>query len=85
METNEEIKRMFDGIRNPMFDLSDVGGEVVYIQYDPKSNNMLAGGCTNIGLIPQYKMEYDKGFTLDMNLQAFYEKIRESLMDENGK
>lgn len=40
-----------------------------------KNGYLIAGEVTNIGMIPEYKMKYDKDFSLDENLQEFYNYI----------
>lgn len=42
-----------------------------------KNGYLIAGGVTNAGMIPEYKMKYDKDFSLDKNLQEFYDYIEE--------
>lgn len=51
--------------------------EILYVDFDDEKNQIICGGCTNAGLIPEYDMDYDDDFSLDINLQALVEKLYE--------
>ena len=55
-------------------------GTVLGVDYDPSTNEMLAGGITNAGLAPEHRSDYDHSITLDENLQNFSEELMS--MDE---
>ena len=44
-----------------------------------RENDLIAGGCTNCGMIESYKHEIDDCFSFDENLQEFIEKIEEEM------
>jgi hypothetical protein len=59
-------------------------GEYVYIEY--RDGKIIAGGATNVGIIPEYEMDYDHDASVDSNLEALYDMMIEqnpSLLDES--
>lgn len=75
---NEAVKKQFDGMRSHTLEMPN--GTVLGIDYDPSTNEMLAGGITNAGLAPEHRSDYDHSITLDENLQNFSEELMS--MDE---
>ena len=75
---NEAVKKQFDGMRS--YTLEMPNGTVLGVDYDPSTNEMLAGGVTNAGLAPEHRSDYDHSITLDENLQNFSEELMS--MDE---
>lgn len=75
-QTPEMILQQVHSMRSNIMTLPN--DDYVYVDYDPETNELIAGGATNSGIIPRYRMEYDVDFSLDENLQALYDKIIES-------
>lgn len=75
---NEAVKKQFDGMRSHTLEMPN--GTVLGVDYDPSTNEMLAGGITNAGLAPELRSDYDHSITLDENLQNFSEELMS--MDE---
>lgn len=75
---NEAVKKQFDGMRSHTLEMPN--GTVLGVDYDPSTNEMLAGGITNAGLAPEHRSDYDHSITLDENLQNFSEELMS--MDE---
>lgn len=75
---NEAVKKQFDGMRSHTLEMPS--GTVLGVDYDPSTNEMLAGGITNAGLAPEHRSDYDHSITLDENLQNFSEELMS--MDE---
>lgn len=50
-------------------------GEVLYVGY--KDGKMFAGEATNVGVVHDFEMDYDKDSSVDINLQNFYDYITE--------
>ena len=75
---NEAVKKQFDGMRSHILEMPN--GTVLGVDYDPSTNEMLAGGVTNAGLLPDHRSNYDHSITLDENLQNFSEELMS--MDE---
>lgn len=70
---NEAIKKQFDGMRSHILEMPN--GTVLGVDYDPSTNEMLAGGVTNAGLAPEHRSGYDHSITLDENIQNFSEEL----------
>lgn len=70
---NEAVKKQFDGMRSHTLEMPN--GTVLGVDYDPSTNEMLAGGITNAGLAPEHRSDYDHSITLDENLQNFSEEL----------
>lgn len=70
---NEAVKKQFDGMRSHTLEMPS--GTVLGVDYDPSTNEMLAGGITNAGLAPEHRSDYDHSITLDENLQNFSEEL----------
>lgn len=75
---NEAVKKQFDGMRSHTLEMPN--GTVLGVDYDPSTNEMLAGGITNAGLAPEHRSDYDHSISLDENLQNFSEELMS--MDE---
>ena len=75
---NEAVKKQFDGMRSHTLEMPN--GTVLGVDYDPSTNEMLAGGVTNAGLAPEHRSDYNHSITLDENLQNFSEELMS--MDE---
>lgn len=75
---NEAVKKQFDGMRSHTLEMPN--GTVLGVDYDPSTNEMLAGGITNAGLAPEHRSDFDHSITLDENLQNFSEELMS--MDE---
>lgn len=75
---NEAVKKQFDGMRSHTLEMPN--GTVLGVDYDPSTNEMLAGGITNAGLAPEHRSDYGHSITLDENLQNFSEELMS--MDE---
>lgn len=75
---NEAVKKQFDGMRSHTLEMPS--GTVLGVDYDPSTNEMLAGDITNAGLAPEHRSDYDHSITLDENLQNFSEELMS--MDE---
>ena len=75
---NEAVKKQFDGMRSHTLEMPN--GTVLGVDYDPSTNEMLAGGITNAGLAPDHRSDYDHSITLNENLQNFSEELMS--MDE---
>lgn len=75
---NEAVKKQFDGMRSHTLEMPN--GTVLGVDYDPSTNEMLAGGITNAGLAPEHRSDYNHSITLDENLQNFSEELMS--MDE---
>lgn len=70
---NEAVKKQFDGMRSHILEMPN--GTVLGVDYDPSTNEMLAGGVTNAGLLPDHRSNYDHSITLDENIQNFSEEL----------
>lgn len=75
---NEAVKKQFDGMSNHTVEMPD--GTVLGVDYDSSTNELIAGGITNAGVIPEHSHNYDHSITLDENLQNFSEELMS--MDE---
>ena len=86
----QEILDKVHSMRSNIFDLTEEGYGVLYIDYDPQTNELYAGGATNAGIIKEYSVDYDDSQSLDYNLEGLYDEILQSpptddTMDENKK
>lgn len=86
----QEILDKVHSMRSNIFDMTEEGYGVLYIDYDPQTNELYAGGATNIGIIKKYSVDYDDSQSLDYNLEGLYDEILQSpptddTMDENKK
>lgn len=86
----QEILDKVHSMRSNIFDLTEEGYGVLYIDYDPQTNELYAGGATNAGIIKKYSVDYDDSHSLDYNLEGLYDEILQSpptddTMDENKK
>lgn len=70
---NEAVKKQFDGMRSHALEMPN--GTVLGVDYDPSTNEMMAGGVTNAGLAPEHRSNYDHSITLDENIQNFSEEL----------
>lgn len=75
-EGNEnEILRQVHSLRSNILDFTEDGYGVLYIDYDPQTNELYAGGATNSGIIRDYSIQYDPDFSIDQNIEALVEEI----------
>lgn len=70
---NEAVKKQFDGMRS--YTLEMPNGTVLGVDYDSSTNELIAGGITNAGVIPEHSHSYDHSITLDENIQNFSEEL----------
>lgn len=75
---NEAVKKQFDGMRSHTLEMPN--GTVLGVDYDTSTNELIAGGITNAGVIPEHSHSYDHSITLDENIQNFSEELMS--MDE---
>ena len=78
------LKKEFEAINKLkifIFESPSAESTELYINID-KKYNMIAGTICNYGIIPQYKLKLDEFFSLDANLQLFYDYIQESILNE---
>lgn len=64
-------------------DLSDLGiknniiefpsGDYVYVDF--QNGKLIAGGCTNNGIIPEYEIDFDEDLSVEANLENLYDEI----------
>ena len=74
-------KEIFEEIRSMPFnviDLSEDNKGILYVDYDPETNELYAGYATNTGIPKNFVIQYDSNFSLDENLQALVEIIYNS-------
>lgn len=86
----QEILDQVHSMRSNIFDMTEEGYGVLYIDYDPQTNELYAGGATNAGIIKEYSVDYDDSRSLDYNLEGLYDEILQSpptddTMAENKK
>ena len=86
----QEILDKVHSMRSNILDMTEEGYGVLYIDYDPQTNELYAGGATNIGIIKEYSVDYDDSRSLDDNIEWLYNEILQSpptddTMDENKK
>ena len=86
----QEILDKVHSMRSNIFDMTEEGYGVLYIDYDPQTNELYAGGATNAGIIKEYSVDYDVSQSLDYNLEGLYDEILQSpptddTMAENKK
>lgn len=70
---NEAVKKQFDGMRSHTLEMPN--GTVLGVDYDSSTNELIAGGITNAGVIPEHSHSYDHSITLDENIQNFSEEL----------
>lgn len=70
---NEAVKKQFDGMSDHTVEMPD--GTVLGVDYDSSTNELVAGGITNAGVIPEHCHSYDHSITLDENIQNFSEEL----------
>ena len=75
---NEAVKKQFDGMRSHTLEMPN--GTVLGVDYDTSTNELISGGITNAGVIPEHSHSYDHSITLDENIQNFSEELMS--MDE---
>ena len=74
----EELKRIYsniyDGVnRMPALEIDDTN--IIY--FEPQGNQIVWGGITNAGLIPDYTFDYDYDLSFDSNIQYMTEQVIE--------
>ena len=75
--TNEEILvqyRKFLGNAMPVIETKE--GEI-YFEYDPKRNVLAYGGASNVGLLEDGHIDYDKSQSMQWNLEQLHDEIYE--------
>ena len=72
-QSPEDVVNKMSNLRSNVIGLEN--GDYVYLDYDPENNQLIAGGATNSGIVPNYTQEYDFDYSFDQNLQAFIETI----------
>lgn len=70
---NEAVKKQFDGMRSHTLEMPN--GTVLGVDYDPSTNEMLAGGVTNAGLAPEHRSDYDHDHTIQENQGYVWEEL----------
>ena len=71
----DNILKQVRSMRSNILDLSEDGYGILYVDYDPKSNELYAGYATNAGIPKDFTIQYDENFSLDENLEALVEEI----------
>lgn len=75
----EELKKIFeDAFKGGKMNCFETAKGVVYVE--PQGEQLVYGGMTNGGIIPEYKFDYDFNHSFDWNLQGHIEQI----MEEEG-
>ena len=74
-ESKNDILKMVRSMRSNILDLTEDGYGILYVDYDPQTNELFAGYATNIGIPKNYSIQYDEDFSLDQNLEALVEEI----------
>lgn len=75
----EELKKLFDdAFKGGKMNCFETAKGVVYVE--PQGEQLVYGGMTNGGIIPEYKFDYDFDQSFDWNLQGHIEQI----MEEEG-
>ena len=75
----EKLKKIFeDAFKNGKMNCFETAKGVVYVE--PQGEQLVYGGMTNGGIIPEYKFDYDFNHSFDWNLQGHIEQI----MEEEG-
>ena len=59
---------------NNIFEFDD--GTYYYV--GTQDGKLVAGGCCNWGIIPEYEIPYDESFDYDQNLETLYYEILDS-------
>lgn len=73
--TNQDILKMVHSMRSNILDLSEDGYGILYIDYDPRTNELFAGYASNAGISKNFVIQYDSDYTLDQNLEALVDEI----------
>lgn len=74
-EDNQDILQMVRSMRSNVIDLTDEDYGILYVDYDPSTNELYAGTETNGGIIKDYSVQYDRDLSLDVNLQDLVDEI----------
>lgn len=72
---NQDILQMVHSMRSNILDLSEDGYGVLYVDYDPRTNELFAGYASNAGISKNFTIQYDGDYTLDQNLEALVDEI----------
>jgi hypothetical protein len=59
------------GIKNNIIEFPS--GDYVYVDY--QDGKLIAGGATNLGIIPEYEVDFDEDLGVDANLENLYDEI----------
>lgn len=78
-DKSDDLKKIFaDAFKGGKMNCFETAKGVVYVE--PQGEQLVYGGMTNAGIIPEYKFDYDFGQSFDWNLQGHIEQI----MEEEG-
>lgn len=78
-DKTEELKKIFaDAFKDGKMNCFETAKGIVYVE--PQGEQLVYGGMTNAGIIPEYKFDYDFDQSFDWNLQGHIEQI----MEEEG-
>lgn len=72
---NQDILKMVRSMRSNVLDLSEDGYGVLYVDYDPRTNELFAGYASNAGISKNFTIQYNSDCTLDQNLEALVDEI----------
>lgn len=82
---NQDILKMVHSMRSNILDLSEDGYGVLYVDYDPRTNELFAGYGSNAGISKNFTIQYDSDYTLDQNLEALVDEIYNTPVTESKK
>ena len=82
---NQDILKMVHSMRSNIIDLSEDGYGVLYVDYDPQTNELFAGSASNAGISKNFIIQYDRDYTLDQNLEALVDEIYNAPVTESTK
>lgn len=73
----ENVAKQFSDIKSKIPAFTMPNEDVLYFQYNQKSNKIEVGTTTNVGLKVDQTFDYDVDRTLDANLENVYEQLSE--------
>ena len=78
-EDKESDEEEFDPMKDARSNILEFpnGGDSIVLNVEYKDGKLIAGSATNVGIIPEFEIEYDKDFDLDWNLNVLYNVIVE--------
>ena len=83
--TNQDILKMVHSMRSNILDFSEDGYGILYVDYDPRTNELFAGHASNAGIKKNFTIQYDSEYTLDQNLEALVDEIYNMSVIESKK